>query len=123
MLVLTRRTGESIVIGNDIVVTVLEVRHDQVRIGIDAPRTVQVHREEVFAQVMRENTAAVASAADRTNPLLTKPMSSPPPRRGPRLETRRVPPGKTPDAGTVKPAAPQADSQADSQANPPAEGE
>lgn len=61
MLVLTRRTGEKIVIGNDIIVTVLEVRHDQVRIGIDAPRSVQVHREEVFAQVMRENAAAVAS--------------------------------------------------------------
>lgn len=71
MLVLTRRTGESIVIGNNIVVTVLEVRHDQVRIGIDAPRAVQVHREEVFAQVMRENAAAVASV-DQSAALLRK---------------------------------------------------
>lgn len=62
MLVLTRRPGESIVIGNDIVVTVLEVRSDQVRVGIDAPRSVQVHREEVFRQMESENAAAVASA-------------------------------------------------------------
>ena len=62
MLVLTRRPGESIVIGNDIVVTVLEVRSDQVRIGIDAPRSIQVHREEVFRQMESENAAAVASA-------------------------------------------------------------
>jgi carbon storage regulator len=48
VLVLTRRANESIVIGQDIVVTVLEVRGDQVRIGIDAPRDVQVHRQEVF---------------------------------------------------------------------------
>lgn len=101
MLVLTRRTGESIVIGNDIVVTVLEVRHDQVRIGIDAPRTVQVHREEVFNQVLRENTAAVASAADRANPLLRKalppkPAGDAPPRRGPRLEAKRTPPQQPP---------------------------
>jgi carbon storage regulator len=62
VLVLTRRSGESIVIGHDIVVTVLEVRNDQVRIGIDAPRSIQVHREEVFRQVARENAAAMASA-------------------------------------------------------------
>jgi carbon storage regulator len=62
VLVLTRRPGESIVIGNDIVVTVLDVRSDQVRVGIDAPRSVQVHREEVFRQMVSENAAAVASA-------------------------------------------------------------
>ena len=62
MLVLTRRPGESIVIGGNIVVTVLEVRSDQVRIGIDAPRSVQVHREEVLRQMREENAAAVASA-------------------------------------------------------------
>lgn len=69
MLVLTRRAGESIVIGNDIVVTVLEARGDQIRIGIEAPRDVQVHREEVYRQVERENAAAVASA-DRASALL-----------------------------------------------------
>lgn len=62
MLVLTRRPGESIMIGNDITVTVLEVRTDQVRVGIAAPRAVQVHREEIYAQIARENTAAVHGA-------------------------------------------------------------
>jgi carbon storage regulator len=71
VLVLTRKTGESIVIGNDVVVTVLEVRSDQVRIGIAAPRSVQVHREEVYRQVERENAAAVASA-DRARALLQR---------------------------------------------------
>lgn len=51
MLVLTRRVGDSIVIADDIVVTVLEVRSDQVRLGIDAPREVAVHREEVYRQM------------------------------------------------------------------------
>jgi carbon storage regulator len=49
VLVLTRRANESIMIGNEIVVTVLEVRGEQVRLGIKAPREVDVHREEVFA--------------------------------------------------------------------------
>ncbi len=62
MLVLSRREGESIVIGNDIVVTVLEVRAGQIRIGIDAPRDLQVHRQEIYNQVMAANKEAVASA-------------------------------------------------------------
>lgn len=69
MLVLTRRAGESIVIGNSVVVTVLESRGDQIRLGIQAPREVQVHREEVYRQVERENAAAVASA-ERASALL-----------------------------------------------------
>ncbi len=64
MLVLTRRPGESIVIQNDIVITIVEVRGGQVRIGIDAPRSVQVHRAEVYEQVKRENLAAVEHAAE-----------------------------------------------------------
>jgi carbon storage regulator len=126
MLVLTRRTGESIVIGNDIVVTVLEVRHDQVRIGIDAPRSVQVHREEVFAQVMEENTAAVASAADLANPLLRRPVAPPPagsgsaPRKGPRLQppapprspARPAPRVERPQATPLAPPAPAGDASA-----------
>jgi carbon storage regulator len=59
MLVLTRRLGQSIMIGNDVTVTVLEIRNDQVRIGVDAPRSVQVHREEIYEQIARENAAAV----------------------------------------------------------------
>jgi len=62
VLVLTRRENQSIMIGTDIVVTVLEVRGDQVRIGINAPRHVDVHREEVFAELQRQNRAAASPA-------------------------------------------------------------
>ena len=68
MLVLTRSANQSIMIGNDIVVTVLEVRGDQVRIGIRAPRSVAVHREEVLAQLEaanREASTPSRSAMDR----------------------------------------------------------
>ena len=58
MLVLSRRANESIVIGGDVVVTVLEVRGDQVRLGIEAPRHITVHREEVHAEIQRANEAA-----------------------------------------------------------------
>ena len=62
MLVLSRRQGESIVIGGDVVVTIVEVRGGQVRVGIDAPRSIEVHREEVYREVARENLEAVRSA-------------------------------------------------------------
>jgi len=54
MLILTRRVGETLRIGNDVVVTVLAVHGNQVRIGIDAPRTVAVHREEVYRRLAEE---------------------------------------------------------------------
>lgn len=60
MLVLTRRKGESIMIGSDVSVTILDVRGDQVRVGIDAPRSVKVHREEVYQQVAAANQAAAS---------------------------------------------------------------
>lgn len=71
MLVLSRRPGESIVIGNQVVVTVVEVRGDQIRIGIDAPRDVQVHREEVFRELQSQNALAVGSA-DRARRLVAR---------------------------------------------------
>lgn len=64
MLVLTRRAGESIVIGDEVRVVVLDVRGDTVRLGIDAPRSVQVHRAEVYAEVQAANAAAVSSVDD-----------------------------------------------------------
>lgn len=63
MLVLTRQANQSIMIGHDIVVTVLEVRGDQVRIGVRAPRTVPVHREEVYAEVVAANRAAASPSS------------------------------------------------------------
>lgn len=61
MLVLSRREGESVVIGNDIVVTVLEVRGGQIRLGVEAPRSLQVHREEIFREVSEANRTAMGS--------------------------------------------------------------
>ena len=58
MLVLTRRTNERIIIGQDIVITVLKVQNDQVRIGIEAPRHIEVHREEVYRALHDANIAA-----------------------------------------------------------------
>jgi carbon storage regulator len=84
MLVLTRRPGESVVIGNNIVVTVLEVRGEQIRLGIDAPRSVTVHREEIYRQVMSENVAAVASAGPAAQDLLRRRKTPAPGRPTPR---------------------------------------
>ena len=67
MLVLSRRLNESIVVGNDVVITVLEIRGDQIRLGIDAPRSISVHRQEIYAELARANRdAAVASEDDVT---------------------------------------------------------
>ena len=60
MLVLTRRAGESVMIGDDIVITVLEARGDVIRIGIQAPRDVQVHREEVYRELQDVNREAAS---------------------------------------------------------------
>jgi carbon storage regulator len=77
MLVLSRRANQSIVIGKDIVVTVLEVRGDHVRLGINAPRDVTVHREEVFAEIQRENRSAAATSSSILD-RLPKPPPTPP---------------------------------------------
>jgi carbon storage regulator len=71
MLVLSRRVGERLVIGDDIVVTVIEVRSDGVKLGIDAPRHVRVHRAEVLDAVTAANVDAVA-ADDSTAAALRK---------------------------------------------------
>ena len=55
MLILTRRVGETLMIGNDISVTVLSVKDNQVRIGVDAPKDVAVHREEIFERIRSEH--------------------------------------------------------------------
>jgi carbon storage regulator len=60
VLVLTRRANQSIVIGRDVTVTVLEIRGDQVRLGITAPRSVSVHREEVWLELEKANREAAS---------------------------------------------------------------
>lgn len=64
MLVLTRRLNQSIKIGDDVEITVIEVRGDQVRLGVSAPRDVSVHRKEVYLQIQQENQAAAQSSAE-----------------------------------------------------------
>ncbi|WP_298255063.1 carbon storage regulator CsrA [uncultured Arthrobacter sp.] len=69
MLVLTRKVGEQILIGDDIVITVLDSRGDGIRIGIDAPRGVKIQREEVLRAVTEANLAAAAADAEGADAL------------------------------------------------------
>ena len=55
MLILTRRVGETLMIGDEVTVTVLGVKGNQIRIGVNAPREVAVHREEIYERINREN--------------------------------------------------------------------
>ena len=76
MLILTRRVGESVVIGEDVTVTVLGVKGNQVRIGINAPKTVAVHREEIFERIKNGRAAgdgAGSSDSEAPAPRETQP--------------------------------------------------
>lgn len=64
MLVLTRKTGERVLIGDDIVITVLESRGDGIRLGIDAPRGISIQRDEIVRAVTEANLAATHGAPD-----------------------------------------------------------
>ncbi|MBO4728678.1 MAG: carbon storage regulator CsrA, partial [Spirochaetaceae bacterium] len=64
MLILTRKTNEKIRIGNDITITIIEVRGDQVKVGVEAPKDVKVFRQEVFNAIQNENRAAVVNTAN-----------------------------------------------------------
>jgi len=69
MLILTRRSGESIKIGDDITISVIDVRGHQVRLGIEAPRDVVVHREEIYDLIQDQNRLAAAQSPDTLNTL------------------------------------------------------
>lgn len=67
MLIMTRRNGESIEIGDDVTVTVLSIRGNQVRIGVNAPRDVAVHREEIAEKIRMENNGKVVPGQRKKN--------------------------------------------------------
>ena len=72
MLVLSRHRDESIIIGNNIVVTIVDIRGDKVRLGIDAPTEIPVHRREVYEAIQRENLHASRIEPQDTRDLLDK---------------------------------------------------
>jgi carbon storage regulator len=76
MLRITRRAGERVIVGGDVVIEVLEVRGSTVRLGIEAPRSVSIYREELWLEVKRENEAAAASSSQL--PTLPAPIDPPP---------------------------------------------
>lgn len=61
MLILTRRVGETLMIGDDVAITVLGVKGNQVRVGINAPKDVPVHREEIYLRIKNEEESAASS--------------------------------------------------------------
>jgi carbon storage regulator len=69
MLVLSRRVGESIVIGDDVTVTILEVRSDVIRVGIEAPRSVAVHRAELLVELEASNRDSASPSEDAVSSL------------------------------------------------------
>ena len=78
MLRISRRAGERIMLGDNVVIEVLEVRGQTVRIGIDAPRAIPVYREEIWLEVKRENQAAAEAAAVGDLPEFPAPEPKPP---------------------------------------------
>ncbi|MGP4073869.1 carbon storage regulator CsrA [Piscibacillus sp. B03] len=67
MLVLTRKVGESIQIGNDIELKVVSINGDQVKLGIDAPKNIDIHRSEIYQQILEENKNASQLTPDTIN--------------------------------------------------------
>lgn len=69
MLILTRRIGESVVIGNDIEITVLGVKGNQVRLGVNAPKNVSVHRDEIYKRILQERGLVPSFASEAERPI------------------------------------------------------
>lgn len=69
MLVLSRQRDETIMIGDEVEITVVDIRGDKVRLGINAPRTIQVHRKEVYEAIQRENAEAANVQIDNLDTL------------------------------------------------------
>lgn len=110
MLVLSRQKDETIIIGDDIEVTVVDIRGDKVRLGINAPKSVPVHRKEVYEQIKRENREAAQVKPEDIAGLRvpSAPQAGSPAGRLPKAHPPRTsePPPESPrgDAGTTPPA-------------------
>jgi len=74
MLILTRRVGETLMIGDDVTVTVLGVKGNQVRIGVNAPKEIPVHREEIYERIKREQEAAAQAQQAQPDPMFGNEM-------------------------------------------------
>ena len=64
MLVLTRKTGEAIQIGDDIEITVVSIKGDQIKLGINAPKNIEIHRKEIYLEIQKENEDASKGIVD-----------------------------------------------------------
>ncbi|WP_336922269.1 carbon storage regulator CsrA [Aquipuribacter sp. SD81] len=119
MLVLSRRTGESVVIGDDVVVTVLELKGDgAVRLGIDAPRSTRVHRAEVYAAVKAANAEASRSGQQPSAAVAElMGLAGAPGRRAPGVTGATSPTAPAGSRGSG-PGTPQGDGPADGGAEP-----
>jgi len=76
MLMITRKPGERIIIGGDIVITLVDVSGQTARIGIEAPKTMPIYREEIWAEVMSENEASARAASERLPDVLAVPQGA-----------------------------------------------
>jgi carbon storage regulator len=107
MLVLSRQRDETIMIGDDIEITIVDIRGDKVRLGITAPATIPVHRKEVYEAIQRENREA-AKVKMEDLPNLPKPQGRP----------GNVPPGVRPGPGNRPPMTPPTPPQGGGQNRP-----
>jgi carbon storage regulator len=86
MLILTRRVGETIVIGDDVIVTVLGIKGNQVRIGINAPKDVTVHREEIYQRIQQEKNTTPMPKSEDSAAVTTTPTVSVKKKREPKID-------------------------------------